>query len=39
VECGARPKNLRNKDIVLGEMGEDGELVFHWERIYPSLKK
>jgi len=39
VECGARPKNLRNKDVILGEMKEDGELEFHWERIYPSLAK
>lgn len=37
VECGARPKHLRNKDVVLGEMGDDGELTFHWERIYPTL--
>ena len=29
VECGARPKQLRNKDVILGEMQEDGELVFH----------
>lgn len=39
VECGARPKHLRNKDIVLGEMGTDGELTFHWERIFPTLNK
>lgn len=36
-ECGARPQHLKNKVIVLGEMQENGELVFHWERIYPSL--
>ena len=29
VECGARPKHLRNKDVILGEMQKDGELVFH----------
>ena len=39
VECGARPKHLRNKDVILGEMQEDGELVFHWDRIFPSLSK
>lgn len=36
-ECGARPNHLKNKEIVIGEMREDGELEFHWERIYPSL--
>ena len=37
VECGARPEHLRNADVVLGEMKEDGNIEFHWERIYPSL--
>ena len=37
VECGARPAHLRNKDVVLGEMQEDGTVEYHWERIYPSL--
>ena len=39
VQCGARPKHLINKDAVLGEMQENGELVFHWDRIFPSLSK
>jgi len=39
VECGSRPEHLRNKDIVLGEMQEDGSVEYHWERIYPSLAK
>lgn len=38
VECGSRPEHLRNKDIVLGEMKEDGTVEYHWERIFPSLK-
>lgn len=38
VECGARPEHLRNKDIVLGEMQEDGTIQYHWERIYVSLE-
>lgn len=33
VTCGARPKHLRNKEIVLIEE-IDGELVTHWEEIY-----
>lgn len=39
VECGARPEHLRNKDIVLGEMQPDNTIMYHWERIYPSLSK
>lgn len=37
IECGARPAHLRNKDVIIGEMKDDGNLEFHWERIYPSL--
>lgn len=37
IECGARPVHLRNKDVIVGEMQDNGELEFHWERIYPSL--
>ena len=37
VECGARPSHLRNKDVILGEMQDDGTIQYHWERIYPSL--
>ena len=39
IECGARPEHLRNKDVVLGEMQDDGSVEYHWERIYTSLKK
>lgn len=39
IECGARPEHLKNADVVLGEMKEDGNLQFHWERIYPSINK
>lgn len=38
VECGSRPEHLRNKDVVLGEMQEDGTIQYHWERIYKSLE-
>lgn len=38
-ECGARPEHLKNKDIILGEMQEDGTIQYHWERIYPSLNE
>ena len=36
VDCGSRPEHLRNKDIVLGEMQEDGNVIYHWERVFPS---
>ena len=36
VECGARPSHLRNKDVILGEMQENGEIIYHWERVFPS---
>lgn len=36
VDCGSRPEHLRNKDVVLGEMQEDGTIIYHWERIFPS---
>ena len=39
LECGARPKHLRNAVIKLGEMQEDGEIIYHWDRIYPSLNQ
>lgn len=39
VECGARPVHLRNKDIVLGEMQENGDIKYFWDRIFPSLSK
>ena len=38
VEVGARPAHLRNKEVILGEMQEDGTINYYWERIYPSLK-
>ncbi len=34
VTCGARPEHLRNEEIVISEMNENGELEFHWEKIY-----
>jgi hypothetical protein len=34
VTCGARPEHLRNEEIVVSEMNENGELQFHWDKIY-----
>ena len=33
VACGARPDHLRNKEIVISEMTEEG-LQTHWDRVY-----
>jgi AAA domain len=33
VSCGARPEHLRNKEIVISEMTEEG-LVTHWDKVY-----
>lgn len=33
VSCGARPEHLRNAEIVISEMTENG-LVTHWDKIY-----
>ena len=34
VACGARPSHLSNKEIVLSEMDEDGNITTHWNKIY-----
>lgn len=34
IACGARPDNLRNQEIVLSEILEDGTLVTHWDKIF-----
>lgn len=39
VLCGARMPHLAGKTILLTERTESGELISHWENIYPSLKK
>lgn len=33
VSCGARPTHLRNAEIVVSEMTEEG-LVTHWDKVY-----
>jgi len=34
VTCGARPKHLRNEEIVISEMNEKSEIKTHWNKIY-----
>lgn len=32
--CGARPKHLKNQEIVLSEMNEKGDLKVFWDKIF-----
>lgn len=34
VSCGARPEHLRNKEIVISEIKEDGSIQANWDKIY-----
>lgn len=34
VGCGARPEHLRNKEIVISEVNNDGVLTTHWDKIF-----
>lgn len=34
VGCGARPEHLRNQEIVISEVNEDGEYITHWDKIF-----
>lgn len=39
VLCGARMPHLSGKTILLAEKTDGGEIITHWESIYPSLKQ
>jgi hypothetical protein len=32
--CGARPEHLRNKEILISEIAEDGTVTTHWDQIF-----
>jgi hypothetical protein len=34
VTCGARPIHLRNAEIVISELKEDGTMEYHWDKVY-----
>jgi hypothetical protein len=34
IACGARPEHLRNKEIVLSEITEEGQITYSWDEIY-----
>jgi hypothetical protein len=36
---GARPKHLRNQEIVISRLNEDDTLSFYWDKIYLSLEE
>ena len=35
---GARPQHLANSEFLISEMDEDGDLITHWEVIFPDLE-
>ncbi len=32
--CGARPAHLKNKEIIISELQDDGSIVVNWDKIY-----
>ncbi len=34
---GARNRHIRGKSFVISELNEEGELVTHWDKIFPSI--
>lgn len=34
ISCGARPEHLRNKEIVVSELAEDGTVTTHWDEVF-----
>jgi hypothetical protein len=34
IACGARPEHLRNQEIVVSEIKEDGTVVTNWDKIF-----
>jgi energy-coupling factor transporter ATP-binding protein EcfA2 len=34
VACGARPEHLSNQEIIISEIGENGEYITHWDKVF-----
>jgi hypothetical protein len=34
VTCGARPEHLKNKEIVISELDDNGKVITHWDQIF-----
>jgi hypothetical protein len=34
IACGARPEHLRNQEIVVSEIKEDGTVITNWDKIF-----
>lgn len=34
ISCGARPEHLRNEEIVISEINENGEYTTHWDKVF-----
>ena len=39
VVCGSRANHLKNAEIVISELDEDGKFITHWDEIYTQLNK
>jgi energy-coupling factor transporter ATP-binding protein EcfA2 len=34
IACGARPEHLRNKEILISEYDEEGNIITHWDQVF-----
>jgi hypothetical protein len=34
ISCGARPPHLKNQEIIISEVDEDGTYVTHWDKVF-----
>jgi hypothetical protein len=34
IACGARPEHLRNEEIVIAEVDENGEYKTYWNKVF-----
>ena len=34
ISCGARPEHLRNQEVVISEVDENGNYVSHWDKVF-----
>jgi hypothetical protein len=34
VGCGARPEHLKNAEIIISEINEEGEMKTHWDKVF-----
>jgi hypothetical protein len=37
IACGARPAHLKNAEVVVSEMDKNGNMIFHWDKVYINI--